>query len=149
MKLFLDAEFTDFNGGLISMALVSQDLKFEFYEVLEPAAYSNHVISDWTKKNVIPVLNKDPVSLYDFKFKLFNFIVNLYNELGEKIVIVADWPEDFKHFMELLITGPGQRMPTPSLTLEYDPHLPKTATISKVPHNALFDARSLARLKSI
>ena len=59
--------------------------------------------------------------------------------------IVADWPEDISHFCNALIVGPGMRIDTPPLTLEVRRDLPNTADISRVPHNALEDARSLAQ----
>jgi hypothetical protein len=58
--------------------------------------------------------------------------------------IVADWPEDIAQFSNLLITGPGEMVPVPPLTLHLIP-LPgfSTAANSAVPHNALHDARAL------
>ena len=57
MILFIDCEFNEFKGELISMALVSEDGK-EFYEVL-PCKNPG----DWVKENVLPILNKSSVNL--------------------------------------------------------------------------------------
>jgi hypothetical protein len=54
------------------------------------------------------------------------------------IHVIADWPEDISHFCQALITGPGERINTPALTMEVrrDLDLIPSAT----PHNALADA---------
>ncbi len=59
-------------------------------------------------------------------------------------LIVADWPEDIALFNALLITGPGTMAEVPGLKFQFVP-LPSysTAANSKVPHNALHDARAL------
>ena len=59
-------------------------------------------------------------------------------------LIVADWPEDIALFNALLVTGPGVMAEVPEMTFRVV-QLPgfSTAANSKVPHNALHDARSL------
>jgi hypothetical protein len=42
----------------------------------------------------------------------------------------------------MLITSPGMRIPTPGMTFIMDPNLPNTSQYSKIPHNALEDARA-------
>jgi hypothetical protein len=58
--------------------------------------------------------------------------------------IVADWPEDVAQFCMLLVKGPGARVDIPQLSFTLV-ELPgfSTAANSKVPHNALHDARAL------
>jgi hypothetical protein len=56
--------------------------------------------------------------------------------------IIADWPEDIKHFCDALITGPGLRLDTPPLTMEIRRDID---AVSAVPHNALEDARGIMR----
>ena len=59
-------------------------------------------------------------------------------------VIVADWPEDIAQLNALLITGPGIMTEVPALTFKFLPLSGfSTAANSKVPHNALHDARAL------
>jgi hypothetical protein len=129
MNLYLDCEFNEFKGELISMALVAEDGS-EWYEVLpceNPGA--------WVKHHVMPILNKKPVvdgaafsaSLRAFLFKF------------DSIHIIADWPEDIAHFCESLIVGPGRRIGTPPLTME----IIRVDAPSKLPHNALADARGI------
>ena len=58
--------------------------------------------------------------------------------------IVADWPEDIALFAALLVTGPGVMAEVPSLRFQFMPLSGfSTAANSKVPHNALHDARAL------
>jgi hypothetical protein len=130
MKIYIDCEFNEFRGDLISMALVAADGS-EFYEVLECANPG-----PWVKQNVMPILNKEPVPDYIFKMKLFGYL-NWF----DSIELVADWPEDIKHFCEWVITGPGEMMNIPSFTCSVRRDL--NTKDSKIPHNALSDARAL------
>lgn len=131
MNIYIDTEFNDFEGKLISMALVAADGE-EFYEVLECKDPSS-----WVAENVMPYLEKEPVTMEIFQEKLQDFIYQY-----EHIHIIADWPEDIKHFCESLITGPGLCLNYPKLTMESCRFLSSAA--SKVPHNALHDARAVA-----
>lgn len=129
MKLYIDCEYNDFKGELISMAIVSENGK-EFYEVL----YCENP-SEWVKKNVMPILEKDPISYEEFQDKLFAYLMQF-----KKINLISDWPEDVKHFCDSLIIGPGRRLPTPPLKVS----IYRVDTVSEKPHNALYDARGLA-----
>jgi len=132
MNIYIDTEFNGFNGKLISMALVAETGE-EFYEVL---ACRSPV--PWVKDNVIPILNKKPITYKKFQEKLNKFLRQFW-----EITIIADWPEDIKLFCNALITGPGIRMElhTPILTFRVDSRL--SCFSSKIPHNALSDARAL------
>ena len=132
MNLYVDCEFNSFKGALISMALVDE-YGSEWYEVLgcdnpEP----------WVAEHVIPILNKEPVSMTEFQSSLAGFLSQYRN-----IHIIADWPEDIAHFCESLITGPGYRLDTPPLTMEVRRDLDAE---SALPHNALEDAKAIRKL---
>jgi len=129
MRLFLDCEFNEFKGQLISMALVAENGK-EFYEVLH---CDNP--GPWVKANVIPTLNRPPVPFDVFQMKLQSFLFQF-----STVEIIADWPEDISHFCDSLITGPGSRINTPPLKME----IHRVDTESSLPHNALADARGIA-----
>jgi len=132
--LFLDTEFNGFGGSLLSMALVSKE-GHTFYEVLE----FNGQYDPWVAKNVVPKFMKDPVSCKKFQEKLEEFLGNFTH-----VNIIADWPEDISHFCNCLIVAPGFRMRLPgTMTFEVDFYLNPTAICSKVPHNALEDAKSM------
>lgn len=134
MLITIDCEWDGFatgenrSGKLISMALVAEDGS-EFYEVLP---HSN--LTSWVRNNVVPVLYKEPIPYHEFQTKLSLFLGRF-----ESFELVADWPEDIAKFCESLITGPGMRMNTPNFTMA----ISRVDTVSKIPHNALEDARAL------
>jgi len=134
MKMFIDTEFNEYKGALISMALVTEDGR-EWYGVRfcdDPGF--------WVKEHVMPVLSKKPERDSDLKKLLQCWLMQF-----ESCHIIADWPEDISHFCNFLITGPGERIKTPPLSFEIRSDLPNTATISRIPHNALEDAIALAK----
>ncbi|WP_312800030.1 hypothetical protein [Pseudomonas sp.] len=132
MNLYVDCEFNSFKGALISMALVDE-YGSEWYEVL---GCDNP--DPWVAEHVMPILNKDPVSMTEFQSSLAGFLSQYRN-----IHIIADWPEDIAHFCESLITGPGYRLNTPPLTMEVRRDLDAE---SALPHNALEDAKAIRKL---
>lgn len=136
MRIFIDCEFNEFGGDLISMALVADDGQ-EFYEVLN--LENDEKYGSWVYFNVVPWLNKDPITKQLFQQKLWTFI-NQWDEVH----IIADWPDDIKYFCMSLITGPGMALNTPlNLTMQIDREL--NTESSAIPHNALEDARSIKR----
>ena len=129
MKLYLDCEFNEFRGELVSMALVAEDGR-EWYEVV-PCENPG----DWVAKNVMPILGKAALPCTGaLTASLFHFLRQF-----ETVHIVADWPEDIAHFCTALITGPGMRIDTPPLTME----VLRIDAGSELPHNALADARGI------
>lgn len=134
MRIWIDTEFNGWQGELISLALVSEDDK-KFYEVLGCCAPT-----PWVQENVMPVLNKDQVLLRTLQNKLEKWLHKF-----DKIHLIGDWPDDIKHFCEVLITGPGRYIRTPPLTMEIITHLPGTHSTSLVPHNSIADAVALKK----
>lgn len=132
MNIYIDCEFNEFRGELISMALVAEDGR-EFYRVL-PCPRPKQ----WVAEHVIPVLRANPVSREEFQAALCYYVAQF-----DTIHLVADWPEDIAHFCESLITGPGMRLATPPLTMEIRRDLD---AVSRLPHNALEDARAICAL---
>jgi len=131
MNIFIDCEWNDFKGDLISMALVPE-YGDEFYEVL-----TCNSPSEWVAKNVMTVLEKQPVaSMY-----IFQKLLAEYLESFDKINIIADWPEDIERFCAALIISAGQRIGSGHIKFEFDHNLESVE--SKVPHNALWDARAI------
>ena len=136
MILFLDCEFNEFGGDLISMAFVSEE-GHEFYEVLN--LENDKQYGNWVLKNVVPHLNKEPISKDLFQAKLYQFI-----NQWQDVHIIVDWPDDIKYFCMSLITAPGVAINTPlNLTIQINRELNSSA--SKIPHNALEDARAIRR----
>jgi len=132
MYFFIDCEFNSLGGNLISLALVAEDGVHEFYEVLK----LNEPIDPWVEENVMPHLEKDAIEYAIFQDKLKKFLKQF-----PKVHVLADYPIDLKHFCQSIETGAGDWMEIQPLVLEIDDDL--SAKASKVPHNALHDARAL------
>lgn len=128
---YLDCEFNGYKGQLISLALVVDEENY-FYEVLKCSK-----TTAWVKKNVMPILNKEAITIPLFRLKLQQFI-NKYPDL----TIVADWPDDIKYFCEALIIDPGFMIDTPP-KLSFV--LNRVDAPSEQPHNALADAFGIKR----
>jgi len=128
--LYLDTEFNDYRGQLISLALVAKSGK-SFYSVLHCSDPT-----PWVAEHVMPVVGPTFVGLNRFQAELQQFLAQF-----DAVHIVADWPEDIQHFCWALITGPGERIDTPALTFEVRRDL--NTGKSRIPHNALADASAL------
>jgi hypothetical protein len=142
MRYFLDTEFNGFAGELISLALVPEHGDQEYYAVLELP----EEVHGWVERNVVPYLASVPQGLEGRPVSRAEAAAELarYLAADREPVIVADWPEDIAHFCMLLVTGPGEIAPVGSMRFEFvsSPGF-STAVNSRVPHNALHDARAL------
>lgn len=130
MRIWMDTEFNEFRGALISMALVSED-GCEWYCALDCPNPGS-----WVAEHVMPIIGIAPVSEHVFATSLQAWLMQF-----DRVHIVADWPEDIAHFCQALIVGPGVRINTPPLTMEVRRDL--DAVPSAIPHNALEDARAI------
>lgn len=132
MRLYLDTEFNGFGGELISMALVS-DGASEWYEVCPTV-----VTEPWVRQHVVPVLGKEPMrSMALFRSSFHQFI-----RAFKHAEIICDWPADAVHFCTMLAGvdyGSSLELPFTLRVIITPPGQP----VSKVPHNALEDARAL------
>ena len=142
MRYFLDTEFNGFGGALLSVALVPADGSEEFYVTI--AHYGT--FDSWVERHVIPFLDMVPVALQSPRLPRRAAAEALTAWLAHDPApeIVADWPEDLAQLAMLFVTGPGQMLAIPPLTLRFEPlNNFSTAANSAVPHNALHDARAL------
>lgn len=130
MKLFIDTEFNEFGGDLISLAIVDE-VGREFYEVLECPCPG-----PWVVQNVMPILGKAPTQAMELRLKMQNWLAAY-----DGIHLIADWPDDIRFFCEALIVGPGMRINTPPLTMEILRDIDSAASL--IPHNALADAHAI------
>jgi hypothetical protein len=142
VRYFLDCEFDGFGGPLLSLALVPEDGSEEYYAVLD----HQRPLTDWVERHVAPFFDKVPDFLRRAPQPSSEVALDLSRWLAglSAIEIVADWPEDLALFCRLLMTGDGEVVDMPALTLRWI-RLPgfSTARNSAVPHNALHDARAL------
>lgn len=141
MRYFLDTEYNGVGGALLSLALVP-DRGDELYLTLQ----TFDPILDWVERNVIPYLDSVSEQLSCPRLSRSNAAHALQTFLShdEEALIVADWPEDIAQLCNLMITGPGGMIDTGHITFRLMPMSNfSTAANSKVPHNALHDARAL------
>ena len=132
MRIWIDTEFNEFKGDLISIALIDEnERKFYFAVPCENPG-------SWVAEHVMPILGVNPKPLKDVQI-LLQYWLSTY----DSIHIISDWPEDLKHFLDLLIVGPGLRINTPTLTLEVRRDLDSIP--SEVPHNALADVIAIRK----
>jgi len=141
MRYFLDTEYNGWGGALLSLALVPDDAE-ELYLTLDWTG----TLEPWVEKYVLPYLDSVPESLVSPRMSRADAarLVAHYLAGDPDPIIVADWPEDIAQFSALLVTGPGVMAEVPGLRFEFRPLAGfSTAANSKVPHNALHDARAL------
>ena len=103
-------------------------------------------LEEWVQRHVVPYLDTVPPQLLSPRLSRSDAARSLSHYLagdGDPLII-ADWPEDVALFNALLVTGPGTMAEVPEISFRVV-QLPgfSTAANSKVPHNALHDARAL------
>ena len=141
MRYFLDTEYNGFGGALLSLALVPDDGD-ELYLTLK----TEDPLVDWVERHVVPYLDTvpEPLSCPRLSRRDAAHALERYLRHDEDPLIVADWPEDILHFCNLMMTGPGDMIELRDVTFRLVPMTNfSTAANSKVPHNALHDARAL------
>ena len=142
MRYFLDTEYDGFGGALISLALVPDDGSEEFYVVIA----HDGPLDPWVQRHVVPFLDMVPDVLKGphLSRPAAAEALAVWLQHDPAPEIIADWPEDISQLTMLLVTGPGQMLAVPPLTLRFEPLANfSTAANSAVPHNALHDARAL------
>ena len=141
MRYFLDTEYNGIGGALLSLALVpdSGDELYLTFATSDP-------LVEWVERHVAPYLDSVPEQLSCPRLSRRDAAHELerYLRHDDEPVICADWPEDVAQFCNLLITGPGDMVELRHLTFRLTPLSNfSTAANSRVPHNALHDARAL------
>ena len=140
MRLWLDTEFNGHGGQTISVALAADHPFLYFYEVLE----MHEMPVAWVEEHVMPVLNKEAISVWELQGKLQLWINRLVNANVKELDIIADHPADIERFTALLQIGDtGAWAQMPEVTFRIVTSLPGTADTSIDPHNALADAQAL------
>lgn len=150
VRYFLDTEYNGWGGELLSLALVPEDGGEEFYVTLDWRGS----VQPWVQENVVPYLDMVPDTMIsprlsgeDAARELSHWLMREHEaqlDHSPEIEILADWPEDISHICSLVMIGPGISVDLPPITFRLL-RIPgfSTAANSKVPHNALHDARAL------
>ena len=140
MRYFFDTEFNGFGGDLISLGLAPEFGDQEFYVALPLPAD----VHPWVTEHVVPYLRHVPQAVDNVLDR-----IAAAHELAGYLAtdpepeLVADWPEDIALVCRLLLLGPTDivDVSTVRFTLLRTPGF-STAVNSRVPHNALHDARA-------
>jgi len=141
VRYFLDTEFNGTGGALLSLALVPEDGD-ELYLTVR----TDEPLVEWVERNVLPYLDSVPEQLACPRLSRADaaHALERYLQGDDDAVIVADWPEDIAQFCNLMVTGPGTMVDVRRLAFRLLPSGNfSTASNSRVPHNALHDARAL------
>jgi hypothetical protein len=141
MRYFLDTEYNGRGGELLSLALVPDDGD-DLYLTLKAEA----PLVEWVERHVLPYLDHvpDQLSCPRLQRKDAAHALERYLRHDGEPIIYADWPEDIAHFCNLMITGEGDMIDVRHVIFQLNPMSNfSTAANSKVPHNALHDARAL------
>ncbi|HVU31035.1 MAG TPA: hypothetical protein VHE36_11615 [Sphingomicrobium sp.] len=141
MRYFLDTEYNGVGGVLLSLALVP-DHGDELYLTLK----TSEPLVEWVERHVLPYLDTVPEQLSCPRLSHADaaHALERYLRHDQEPLIVADWPEDISHLCNLMIIGPGKMIDTRHVAFQLTPMSNfSTAANSKVPHNALHDARAL------
>lgn len=113
MRYYLDTEFDGFRGKLLSMALVREDGR-SLYFVLP------HVDAEcdpWVQEHVLPILRDSPEPPQWVSVEQAPFLVQNFLDGDGDVILIADCPDDHRHFCDLVVYGPGQMISLPKLTM--------------------------------
>jgi hypothetical protein len=142
MRYFLDTEFNGFGGALLSVGLAAEHGGEDYYVAIMPLPETP---DPWVERHVLPYLHSVPPML-DNRLDRVAAAQDLARYLSADAdpLLVADWPEDIALVARLLMTGATDVVDLPRLGFDYvrTPGF-ATAGASRVPHNALHDARAL------
>ena|SRR5690242_13399568 len=141
MRYFLDTEYNGVGGALLSLALVPDDGDelYLTFRCVDP-------LLDWVGRHVLPYLDSVPEQLSCPRLTRRDgaHALERYLRHDDEPLIFADWPEDIAQFCNLMITGAGDMIEVRDINFRLVPMSNfSTAANSKVPHNALHDARAL------
>lgn len=138
MRYFLDTEFNEYRGELISLALVSEDGNRELYLAAPCAAPK-----PWVREHVMPIIECAGARPFRIELDRFQLALDAFFNGDDDITIIADWPDDIRYFCEAIIVGPGQMI---DISARFEIHRVDaypTTLVGAVQHNALWDARAL------
>lgn len=141
-RYFLDTEFNEFGGELLSLALVRDDGDALYLIYPEPRTWR-----PWVYENVFPIMNSVPAGYNSHRVTQAEgakLIADFFAARGGVPYIITDWPDDVRYLCEAIITGPGQMAAISRLQFDIvrvDAY--PTRLANAVQHNALWDALAL------
>ncbi len=141
MKYYIDCEFNGFGGELLTMALAGEDGRdLSLSRPIEEI--KNLDLDPWVRKNVLPKIDLAPIE--EMPKRMFGYALAKFLRPDLRPIIIADWPEDLKHFCDSLSVAPGEVVTMPEFRMEITHTLAYPTNLEgAVQHNALWDARAL------
>jgi hypothetical protein len=129
---FLDCEWSD--ECLLSMALVPlEDGEYLYIEF----DYDRKTLAPWVSAHVMPVMLGGAIKKESAQRKISEYLSSF-----TEIEIIADWPRDISHFIDVLFVDSMNTIMVPKkITYVVDRTL--STLRSSIPHNALYDAVAL------
>jgi hypothetical protein len=146
-KYYLDTEFNEFGGELISLALVREDGESIYLVYPDLDQYG-----PWVTVNVVPILWDIPSPLPGMAYKLKTHeegARHIAGFIGTDVepVIITDWPDDIKYFCQAITLGPGMIVGIRNIIFQMlRVNAYPTTLKDAVQHNAWHDAMALREL---
>lgn len=134
MRYFLDTEYNEFGGQLISMGIVSASGKELYFELDTPIIWK-----PWVEKHVKPLLT-GPVVSREAAQKMMQFY---FGSDATTPIIYCDWPADIQHFCDMQDLNMGNRWGVNRWEFILQG---KMETKPGNPHHALSDAHALRKV---
>jgi hypothetical protein len=150
MRYYIDCEFNGFGGDLISFAIVKEtgeSLYFARNDAELSELRNEKGIDPWVEENVLPILWVEGAMPKIYPMELWGHELQRFISGDNNVTIIADWPEDISHLMNLMLLAPGRMIGLPAFNIELrrvDAYYSNLE--GAVRHNALWDARSLCHL---
>jgi hypothetical protein len=144
MRYFIDTEFNGYCGDLISMALIREDDRSLYFVISDQLNADFAALDPWVLANVIPILRDCPEAPLLLDRRSAAGSIQHFLSGDEDPVIIADWPDDLRHFCDLVVFGPGEMIGIPGLRMEVKRvDVYPTTVAEAVQHNAWWDALAL------
>lgn len=144
-RFYIDCEFNEHEGSLISMAIVPEHGNDGIHITL---INGPPVTSSWVRENVLPILtsHKADINMFCDEKEVGQVIKEFIGEC-EHPIIIADSPVDIGRFCKALSTGTDGNWEStsyPKMTFEvYNVDCYPTNLEGAVQHNAWYDAMAL------
>lgn len=148
MKYYLDTEFNEFGGEIISLALVREDGESLYLVYPQP----KDGYGEWVKENVVPILWNIPSPFPGAVYAVVDAQegarrIAAFIGTDDRPIIITDWPDDIRYFCQAVITGPGEMVNISRLIFDMVRVNAYPTTLSDaVQHNAWWDAKALWHL---
>jgi len=151
MLIFIDTEYTGLGQAdpkLISIALVSEDGKNQFYAEIEMGdGWARHDCAEFVLAEVLPILKGGECQVTRAKLK--DRLLGWMASMPRSVQVACDSETDFRFLKQVLGTDWPEKLDTRYFDLRplidttvYDQVVQRYYTSERLPHNALNDAQA-------